>query len=91
MSDFDKLINQKVCKFYPGDPNNCIKALPLLKIKIAISIVLIIFGIMLFKKSNDWITELFTNLFTKFSKFIGVILIVVGGLILNNSIDAIKW
>jgi len=87
MDDIDKKIEKGVCKFYPGDPNNCVKALPMFKIRLVGSIFIIILGVMIFRKSNNWITEFVIKLFDKFAKLIGITLIVVGTLILNKSID----
>lgn len=87
MSDIDNIINQKVCHFYPGDPNNCIKDLPMFKIKLIGSILLIIIGILIFRKSNGLIVKFISSILNKFAKLIGITLIVVGLLILNKVVD----
>jgi hypothetical protein len=89
MDNIDDIINQKVCKFYPGDPNNCVKDLPMFKIKLVGSILIILLGIMIFRNSTDWITKVTAKLFSKFAKLIGITLIVVGLLILNKSVDSL--
>ena len=89
MADLDKLINTKVCKFYSGDPNQCIKNLPVVKIKIVLSILIILLGILIIAKSPDFIIKAITNLFKNFAKLIGLIFIVTGSMVLNNSLNSI--
>jgi hypothetical protein len=89
MDNIDDIINQKVCKFYPGDPNNCVKDIPIFKIKLVGSILMIIIGILIFKKSNGWIIKFVSNFLNKFAKLVGITLIVVGLLILNKSVDSL--
>ena len=89
MSDFDKIINDKVCNFYPGDPNNCVKNLPTTKLRVLASIVLIILGILIITKSPSYIVKFVEFIFKKFSKLIGIIFIVSGLVIVNTSVNSI--
>jgi hypothetical protein len=86
MDSIDDIINQKICKFYPGDPNNCIKDIPIFNIKLVGSILIIIMGILIFKKSNGWIIKFVSNFLNKFAKLVGITLIVFGLLLLNKSV-----
>ena len=89
MSDFDKIINDKVCNFYPGDPNNCVKNLPTMKLRVLASIVLIILGILIITKSPSYIVKFVEFIFKKFSKLIGIIFIVSGLVMANTSVNSI--
>jgi hypothetical protein len=89
MSDVDSMINDKVCRFYPGDPNNCIKDLPIVKIKIVLSIIFIIMGILIIRKQSSFIEKQIINLFKKFGKLIGFTFIVIGVILLNNSVNGV--
>ena len=91
MSDIDSIINNKVCRFYPGDPNNCITDLPMVKIKIVLSIVFIIIGIMTIHNQNNFIERQIIGFFKNFGKLIGFTLIVFGGGLLNKTIDNIIY
>ena len=89
MDNFDKTINDKVCNFYPGDPNKCIKNFPITKIKILASIVLIIIGILIIIKSPEFIVNFVEFIFKKFSKLLGIIFIVSGIVSFNSSFNSI--
>jgi hypothetical protein len=84
MDNIDDVINEKVCKFYPGDSISCIKDIPIQRIKIVGSILIIILGILIFRKSNDWIIKFVSGFINKFAKLIGITLIVGGLLFLNK-------
>jgi hypothetical protein len=89
MDDLDSVINNNVCKFYPGDLHNCVKYIPISKIKLVGSMLIIIIGILIFKKSNGLIIKFISNFLNKFAKLVGITLIFVGLLMLNNSVDSL--
>ena len=78
---------KKICNIYPGSNADCINDLPYTKIKIVISIILIIGGIIFIIVKDNFIYKLIVNIITKLTDMLGILMVFIGFVILNSIIS----